>query len=167
MQVLVAYASKYGGTAEIARKIGQGLNQAGLRTETVPVEKVKDLTPYEAVVLGSGVYIGNWRKEATKFLKANEEVLGKRPVWLFSSGPTGEGDAVELLDGWRLPKALQPIVDRIQPHDIAVFHGVVDVKKLSAIHRWMINKVDSPVGDYRDWDAITDWATMIADSLNG
>lgn len=167
MQVLVAYASKYGGTAEIARKIGQGLNQAGLRTETVPVEKVKDLTPYEAVVLGSGVYIGKWRKEATKFLKANEKALGNRPVWLFSSGPTGEGDAVELLDGWRLPKALQPIVDRIQPHDIAVFHGVVDVKKLSAIHRWMINKVDSPVGDYRDWDAITDWATMIADSLNG
>ena len=122
-QVLVTYAGKYGGTAEIAVKIGQVLGQAGLSAKVLPVGGVKDLTPYKAVVLGSAVYIGNWCKEAPKFLKANEKMLGERPVWLFSSGPTGEGDAVELLDGWRLPKGLQPIIDRIQPRDIAVFHG--------------------------------------------
>jgi hypothetical protein len=54
-----------------------------------------------------------------------------RPVWLFSSGPTGEGDPVELLKGWRLPAGLQPIADRIQPRGIAVFHGRVNMEKLN------------------------------------
>ena len=79
--------------------------------------------------MGSAVYIGKWRKEAVKFLQANEKMLAERQVWLFSSGPTGEGDPVELTKGWRFPKALQPIADRIRPRDIAVFHGDVNMKK--------------------------------------
>jgi hypothetical protein len=29
----------------------------------------------------------------------------------------------------------------------------------------MIKNVQSPVGDFRDWDAVTSWATAIADVL--
>jgi menaquinone-dependent protoporphyrinogen oxidase len=161
-QVLVAYATKYGATGEIAEKIGQTLHQAGLRAEVLPAENVSDLTSYDAVVLGSAVYIGKWRKEAVNFLQANEDALAELPVWLFSSGPAGEGDPVELLNGWRFPEAQQPIADRIQPHDIAVFHGSVDVEKLNFIEKGMIKTVNSPVGDFRDWDAITSWAASIA-----
>ena len=88
-QILVAYATKYGATAEIAEKIGQVLREAGLRTDVLPVDRVSDLSPYQAVVLGSAVYIGKWRKEAVKFLQANEKALAEKLVWLFSSGPTG------------------------------------------------------------------------------
>ena len=164
-QVLVAYATKYGATAEIAEKIGQVLRQAGLRTDVLPMDRVGDLTPYQAVALGSAVYIGKWRKEAVKFLKGNERMLAERPVWLFSSGPAGEGDPVELLDGWRFPEEQQDIADRIQPRDIAVFHGMLDVRKLNPVEKWMIKNVKSPVGDFRDWEAITAWATAIADTL--
>jgi menaquinone-dependent protoporphyrinogen oxidase len=164
-RVLVAYATKHGGTAEIAERIWEVLRQAGLRTDVLPADRVSDLSSYEAVVLGSGVYIGRWRKEAARFLKANEQLLAERLVWLFSSGPPGEGDPVELTDGWRLPRALQPVADRIQPRDIAVFHGVVDGKKLGAVERWMIKNVNAPLGDFRDWDAITAWANAIADAL--
>ena len=164
-QVLVAYATKYGATAEIAEKIGQVLRQAGLATDVLPADRVGDLSPYKAVLLGSAVYIGQWRKEAARFLKANEAVLAERLVWLFSSGPTGEGDPVELTNGWRLPKSLQPIADRIQPRDMAVFHGDVDVEKLNFIQKWMIKNVKAPVGDFRDWEAITAWAMAIADVL--
>jgi len=165
VQVLVVYATKYGGTAEIAQRIGQVLREAGLRTDVLPTDRVSDLSTYEAVVLGSAVYIGRWRKEAVRFLKTNEKVLAERQVWLFSSGPTGEGDPLELLKGWRLPEAQQAIADRIQPRDIAVFHGVVDVDKLNFIERLMIRNVEAPVGDFRDWEAITSWATAIADEL--
>jgi menaquinone-dependent protoporphyrinogen oxidase len=164
-QVLVTYATKYGATAEIAEKIGQVLRQAGLRTDVLPTDRVSELTPYKAVVLGSAVYIGQWRKEAARFLKVNEKALAERPVWLFSSGPTGEGDAVALTQDWRFPKALQPIADRFQPRDIAVFHGNVNLKKLNLIEKWMIKNVKAPLGDFRDWDAITSWATAIADVL--
>jgi len=164
-QALVAYATKYDATAEIAEKIGEVLRQAGLPTDVLPVDDVGDLTPYQAVVLGSAVYIGKWRKEAVKFLKGNERMLAERPVWLFSSGPAGEGDPVELLDGWRFPEEQQDIADRIQPRDIAVFHGMLDVRKLNPVEKWMIKNVKSPVGDFRDWEAITAWATAIADAL--
>jgi menaquinone-dependent protoporphyrinogen oxidase len=161
-QVLVAYATKYGATAEIAERIGQVLRQAGLPTDVLPADRVGDLSAYRAVVLGSGVYIGQWRKEAVKFLKANEMVLTDQLVWLFSSGPTGEGDPVELAQGWRFPGKLQPIADRIGPQDIAVFHGAVDEGRLNVIERWMLKNVQASIGDFRDWEAITSWATAIA-----
>ena len=164
-QVLVVYASKYGATAEIAKKIGDVLCQADLPTDVLPADCLGDLSAYSAVVLGSAVYIGRWRKEAVKFLKANETALAGKPVWLFSSGPTGEGDPVELVQGWRFPKRLQPIADRIGSRDIAVFHGAVDVNKLTSIEKWMLKNVKAPNGDFRDWETITSWAAAIAAEL--
>ncbi len=164
-QVLVAYATKYGATAEIAEKIGEVLRQAGLPADVRPVQDVGDLSPYLAVVLGSAVYIGQWRKEAAKFLQAREAELAEKPVWLFSSGPPGEGDPLELTQGWQFPGKLQPIADRIGPRDIALFHGATDPDKLNFIERWMLKNVKSPVGDFRDWEAITSWARAIAEEL--
>jgi len=163
--VLVAYATKYGATAEIAEKIGEVLREAGLPTDIVPADRVDDLSRYGAVVLGSAVYIGRWRKEAARFLEANEARLAGVPVWLFSSGPPGEGDPVELAQGWRFPGKLQPVADRIGPRDVALFHGAVDVNKLNFIERWMLKNVQTPIGDFRDWDAITAWAAGIAREL--
>jgi len=164
-KVLVAYGSKYGATAEIAEKIGEGLRQAGTQGDVLPVKEVKDVTPYHGIVLGSAVYIGQWRKEAVKFCNKNEKQLVGKPVWLFSSGPAGKGDPVELLNGWRYPKKIQTFIDIIKPVDIAVFHGVVNVDKMNALERQMIKMVKSGVGDYRDWDAITAWAKGIADEV--
>ena len=165
-QVLVAYATKYGATEEIAEKIGEVLRQAGLQVDVLPADRVGDLSAYKAVVLGSAVYFGQWRKEAVKFLKTNEVVLVEKPVWLFSSGPSGEGDPVELMQGWQLPGKLQPVADRIRPRDVAVFHGTVDVNKLSFLEKWVVKNVKTPIGDYRDWEAITAWATAIAKELH-
>ena len=164
--ILVTYASKYGATEEIAEKIGEVLRQAGLQADVLPVEGIRDLNPYKAVILGSAVYIGKWHKEAAEFLQTNEKILADRPVWLFSSGPTGEGDPVKLLEGVRLPAALQPVADRIQPRDIAVFHGYINPDKINFIEKWAIkNLVKKPFGDFRDWDAIVTWTTTIADAL--
>lgn len=162
-RILVAHASKYGSTAEIAQKIAQVLRQRGLRTAVLPVNAARDLSPYSAFVLGSAVYAGQWRKEAASFLEANEEILAERPVWLFSSGPTGEGDPVELMNGWHFPEAQQPIADRIRPRDVAFFHGVLDTKKFSLPEKLAVKGIKAPVGDFRDWDAITLWATAIAE----
>lgn len=165
-KILVAYATKYGATGEIADKVGDVLRGAGLQADVSPVDHVQDLAPYGAVVLGSAVYIGKWRKEAAKFLKENQETLAERQVWFFSSGPLGEGDPVALLDGWRFPASLQPIADRIQPYDIAVFHGHLNPEKLNLLEKWMLKNVQSPVGDFRKWEAITSWAESIATVLN-
>lgn len=164
-QVLVAYATKYGATAGIADKIGQVLGEAGLRADVLPADRVGDLVDYRAVVLGSAVYIGGWRKAAVRFLQAREAALAKMPVWLFSSGPLGEGDPVKLTQGWRFPGKLQLIADRIGPRDIALFHGAADEAKMNCIEKWMLKNVKSPAGDFRDWEAITLWAMDIAAAL--
>jgi menaquinone-dependent protoporphyrinogen oxidase len=163
--VLVAYGTKYGATAEIAEKIGEVLRGAGLEADVVVASRAGDAHQYSAVVLGSGVYIGSWRKDATAFLKANESRLRGMPVWLFSSGPTGEGDPVALLKGWRFPQGLQPIADNIKPRDIAVFGGVLDAKKLNPIEKFMLKQMKAAMGDFRDWDAITAWAGGIGEAL--
>jgi menaquinone-dependent protoporphyrinogen oxidase len=164
--ILVTYASKYGATKEIAEKIGEVLRQASLRVDVVSVDGIRDLSLYEVIILGSAVYVGKWQKEAVEFLSANEKTLTGRLVWLFSSGPTGEGDPLELVEGQRLPPALQPVVDRIRPRDIAVFHGFINPDKLNFIEKWSIKSlVKKPFGDFRDWAAIMSWAASIAESL--
>jgi menaquinone-dependent protoporphyrinogen oxidase len=163
--ILVTYASKYGATKQIAEKIGGVLRQAGLQAEVIPVDAVHDISQYKAVILGSAVYIGKWHKGAAEFLQANEKTLADRPVWLFSSGPTGEGDPVELLEGWRLPAALQPVAERIQPRDIAVFHGFINPEKLNFVEKMAIKGLKKPFGDFRDWDAIATWTATVAEVL--
>ncbi|NIV34623.1 MAG: flavodoxin [Anaerolineae bacterium] len=165
-QVLVAYATKHGATEGIADKVGQSLRDNGLKAEVIPVGQIGDLHPYEAVVLGSAVYAGQWRNEAVAFLKAHGHTLAERPVWLFSTGPTGEGEPVELTKGWRFPEAQQAMADRIQPRDIALFHGALDMQKLNLAEKLIVKAVKAPAGDFRNWEAITTWAQSIAAELS-
>lgn len=164
-QVLVAYASKYGATAGIAEKIAQVLRDAGLPTDLQPAGRVRDLSQYRAVILGSAVYMFHWRKEAARLFKALGAAGTGRPVWLFSSGPTSEGDTEAFLEGLKLPKGLQPVADKIGPRDVAVFAGALDLQKLNPFERWIMNKMKAPAGDYRDWEAIEAWAGSIARTL--
>ena len=161
-KVLVAYATKYGATAEIAEKIGEVLRQASLQVDVIDAERAGNVESYDEVVLGSAIYAGSWRKEAVEFLETNEAALAKRPTWLFSSGPTGEGGPVELMKGWRFPEAQQSIADRIKPRDIAFFAGEIDTKKLNLAEKVLVKGIKAPVGDFRDWDAIETWAATIA-----
>jgi menaquinone-dependent protoporphyrinogen oxidase len=164
-KVLVTYASKYGATTEIAERIGQVLGRAGLDVDVLPAGHVAGLERYQAVVLGSGVYAGHWLKEAANFLESNESALAQRPVWLFSSGPTGEGDPVSILDGWRFPDNLQPIAERIKPQDVVVFHGKIDPGSLHLGDKLIIKAVKARTGDFRDWSVIEAWAAKIAEQL--
>lgn len=159
--ILVAYASKRGATAEIATKIGEVLRQKGLQVDVLPVGKVRNLTLYGTVVLGSAVYIGFWRREAVKFLRENEKHLSELSVWLFSSGPTGAGDPLELAKGWCFPQSLRPVIERIKPRGITCFGGKLDLKTMNFLEKMMINKVQAPIGDFRNWEAITSWAEAL------
>jgi len=161
-RVLVVYASKYGSTAQIAEKIGLRLKKAGLEVDVIPADQVKGLEGYRAVVLGSGVYAGQWLKGAADFLKKHEKALAHMPVWFFSGGPTGIGDPVELMKGLRFPETLEPVAERIKPRDIAFFHGVIDMDKLKFAEKMTVRALKAPVGDFRDWESIHAWADRIA-----
>jgi menaquinone-dependent protoporphyrinogen oxidase len=163
--VLVTYATRSGSTTEIAEKIAEVLRSKGENVTIQPVAGVTDLNPYNAVVLGSAVYMGHWMKDAVEFLEKHEDALSTRLVWIFSSGPTGPGDAVERMHGWRFPEAQQAIADRIKPLDTVLFHGNIDIGNLNFGEKIMIRALGAPTGDFRDWNAITAWAEGIAQVL--
>jgi menaquinone-dependent protoporphyrinogen oxidase len=164
-RVLVAYASKYGSTAEIAQRIGRTLNTNGVTAAVHEAGTVREPTQYYAIVLGSAVYAGHWLADAVRFLEDNESVLVSRPVWLFSSGPTGERDARALLDGWHFPTDHRALADRIRPRDIKVFHGKIDPVRLSLGERLVVKAVRGVTGDYRRWDEVDAWAKPIAEAV--
>ena len=161
-KILIAYASKYGATEALAKRIGQVLETAGLPVDVRPVGQVSDVSAYIAVVLGSAVYAGQWLEEASTFLMNNERLLGCRPIWLFSSGPTGVGDPETLMNGWHFPAALKPIADRIHPRDITFFHGSLDLQNLNFAEKLMVNVMKAPTGDYRNWNEVQTWGSQIA-----
>jgi menaquinone-dependent protoporphyrinogen oxidase len=171
-KVLVAYGSKYGATAEIAEKIGEVLREAGLAVDVMSADQAGDATTYNAFIIGSGVYMGQWKKDAVNFVLANEKALAEKPVWIFSSGPTGETEKVEnaFMNEANLPKKLLDVAARIKPRGIVIFKGAVQSEKLRGFTKWIIKRVENSkeettLGDFRDWPAITAWAKQIAASL--
>lgn len=166
-RVLVAYGTKHGATAELAERIGTVLREQGVEADVFPAADVEDLSGYTAVVLGSGVYYGRWVRGATRFLKRWKGELERMPLWLFSSGPTGEGEAEELTAGWRFPKSIQPLLERLKPTDTALFKGKIDPERLGSLERAVVGKVKAPSGDYRDWKEVEGWAASIAGRVKG
>lgn len=79
-RVLVTFASKMGSTQEIAEAIGARLAEHGYLTDVRPVETVDSIDGYDAVLLGSAVYAGRWRPEATRFVRRHVEALAARKV---------------------------------------------------------------------------------------
>ena len=82
-KILVTYASRMGSTAGIAEAIGKTLTENGAEVEVRPMESVKDLTPYQAVVAGSAIQGQQWLPEAMQFLRQHQAALAQKPFAAF------------------------------------------------------------------------------------
>jgi menaquinone-dependent protoporphyrinogen oxidase len=85
--VLLAYATRYGSTREVAEAIAAELRKAGLEVDIQPMREVKTLDRYDAVVLGAAIYNTRWHPDAGLFLSQHREALKQRPVAIFALGP--------------------------------------------------------------------------------
>jgi len=169
MYVLVAYATKHGATEGIAARIGAALAAAGHDPDVRDAGDVADVSGYDAFVVGSAAYIGHWRKEALELARRLEEERNGRPVWLFSSGPLGDGPTDEQGRDKREsaePQDLPELLSQLQPQDHRVFFGALDPGSLTLPEKAMrtlpAGRALLPQGDYRDWDDIDAWARDIA-----
>ncbi len=164
-QTLVTYASKYGSTKEIAERIAKVLQQQGIRTTVQAASEVSSLAPYDAVVIGSSLYGGNWLAPSRNFIEKFRDGLAKKEVWVFSSGPATHDDPVHVLGGWHIPENLKDTLNSIRPQSIVLFSGKIDVTKLSAEDYLVSSSLRGTSGDYRNWAAIEGWAKEIAFAL--
>jgi menaquinone-dependent protoporphyrinogen oxidase len=159
-KVLVATASRHGATDEIAQVVGEVLAGTGLDVSVKPMSEVDALTPYDAYVLGSAIYVGRWLREARSFVDEHAELLMTRPTWLFSSGPVGDGRASAD------PFDPSELMAQTQARDHCLIGGRLDSNLLGLRERAVVKLVHAEDGDHREWDTVAAWATAIARTLN-
>lgn len=183
-KVLVVYGSRHGGTHGIAERIGEVLRTDGLDADVRAADQAPDIGDADAVVVGSGVYMGKWLDEPIRFLERNEATLARRPLWLFSSGPLAGSTAQKAADdpvtdalgpeegpGSGGRKRIAQISAATHPRDHRVFLGAFDpndpprTMSERLIRMMPASKGILPAGDFRDWRAIEAWAHEIAATL--
>ena len=163
MRILVAYATKAGSTAGIAEAIGAELTQMGLAVDVRRVEEVQDVSPYAALILGSAIYMGQWRKEAVEFGTAHAAEFRGRPVWLFDSGPLfpwpdqGRNEPVE---------AAEALLRQMGARSRTTFGGKLLEEDATWFMRRLMKggKVGS-YGDFRNLARVRSWARAIGTEL--
>ena len=160
MKVLISAASKYGATSEIAQAIADALAAKGLEVTVVKPAQAGAIEQFDAVVLGSAVYMGRWMKPGRELAQRQAAALAARPVWLFSSGPVGEPP--KPADN---PVDVSMILQSTKSRDHQIFTGKLVKKHLSFPHRAIAAATRVQEGDFRNWDDIRAWATSIADTL--
>ena len=146
MTVLVAHASRHGATTEIAEALGRELCARGVDADVKRADEVGGFDDYDAVVLGSALYMGKWLPAA----QALRERCTVEPIWLFSCGPLGDPP--------------QPAPPDLGPRH-RVFNGRLDRDGLSIAERGIVRVVKAPYGDFRNWDAVGELADEIAGAL--
>ena len=160
MKVLVCAATKYGATGEIADAVADVLAERGLEVTVIPPEQAGAIEQFDAVVLGSAVYMGQWMKPARELVDRSAAALAARPVWLFSSGPVGEPAKPT-----ENPVDVSEILQSTKARDHRVFTGRLVRKHLSFPDRAMASAIRAAEGDFRNWAEIRAWAAGIASAL--
>lgn len=160
MKILVAYASRMGSNAEIADRIGQQLEEAGHDVDVRPCSPTLAAAPYDGVVLGSALYIGRWDRPALLFLRREASRLTERPTWLFQSGPSGGTELSEV----EVPRAVRRLCAKTGLALPVTFGGRLErAHAKSRLQRWMAT--GTYAGDFRDWDQVSAWTSLIVSGL--
>jgi menaquinone-dependent protoporphyrinogen oxidase len=158
-RVLIVHGSKRGGTAEIAAWIGASLRAEGMEADVVAAGSVRDLGPYDAVVVGGALYAMRWHRDARHFVRRYRDALSERPVWLFSSGP---------LDRSAEERDIAPVrsvaraTRRIGARGHVTFGGRLTPDPGGRIATGMAKK---SAGDFRNREQVEAWAREIVAAL--
>ncbi len=147
-KTLIAYGTRYGATAEVAKEIGRILEEKydlSIQVLDLSLNKIKDISRYDNIVLGSGIKMGRWTGKAKKFLKKNFE--GKKLAVFVCSRRAGEPDSYDYALEEYVKKVLANYL-KIRPVAFEAFGGRKPLK-------------DNTFYDNRDWDKIRGWADKV------
>lgn len=164
VKVLVAYATFYGSTVEVAEAIADTLRKRDFEVDLMCARDVRALQPYGAVVVGAPIAMHRWHKDVRRFLSRNRRTLRELPVAVFALGPvTAPVVEKEWVDARAQLDAELAKFPWLEPVAIEILGGKFD----PAILRFPLNKFAGSVAasDVRDWDAIRDWAGTLPETL--
>ena len=86
-KVLILYGTRYGATESTSREISKVLQGEGLEVKVVNAkkEKVKDVSTYDLIIVGSGMQMGKWTGETENFLNQFQKELVNKKIAIFVS----------------------------------------------------------------------------------
>ncbi|MBW0254248.1 flavodoxin domain-containing protein [Cellulomonas sp. PS-H5] len=160
MRVLVTVASRHGSTREIGVEVAEVLRAAGHDVVEADPDEVDAVDGYDAVVLGSAVYVGRLAAALRELVDRQGAQLAARPTWLFWSGRVGEPPlpAAE-------PDDVRVVARRVAARGVAAFGGRLQRDELGLAERALVAMIEAEAGDFRDFDEVDVWAARVADEL--
>jgi len=179
IKALIVYGTRYGTAAEIAEEIARVIWDEGIEVDLIDAKFVKDcdVTPYDLVVVGSGIKMGKWTKESLKFLNNNQSALIKKKVALYVSCGAANNEKTK-------PEGQEKYLDDValkylsgKPVAMGLFGSVYDPNaKHGLLYKFTMRFIKKELEkqgidtskrhDYRNWDEIRAWARGLADRLN-
>jgi menaquinone-dependent protoporphyrinogen IX oxidase len=175
-KALIVYGTRYGATASTSLEIASILRKEGLEVRVVNAkeEKVKDISEYDLVIVGSGIQIFRWTGEPEDFLKKFQKELTTKKIAIFvSAGAQAiaerEGKPEEVETAKKKYLQEKAVKYNLQPVALGLFGGVYDFNKWP----WWAGKAKpmakqqleaagfketNGIYDTRDWNAIRNWA---------
>lgn len=192
---LIAYATRYGSTGEVAEALAEQVRDAGYDVDVRSVDEQPDPDRYDAIVIG-GPMIRGWHKSALGYLTSHREQLTGRPLAFFITAASLTDVGQEEVDGvpivvdpwlakpprsaaklrykerYALPSHyLGDILDSAQPvrpRVTAFFAGSLDLTAMSFLDKmFVLLVVGAAPGDGRNWKAIAEWGAELPDLLLG
>jgi len=161
--ILVAYATTYGSTREVADVVGKALAEAGCDAVVRAARDVRSLDEFSAVVVGGALYFFRWHKHARRFLSRHQKALQILPVAVFGMGPFNDVEEDYVSARRHLDRSLEKHA-WLEPGAVGVFGGRFDPPGLKFPHNNPAMK-QIPAGDIRDWEAIRAWAEALPEAL--
>jgi menaquinone-dependent protoporphyrinogen IX oxidase len=179
--VLIVYGTSFGATKGTSEEIARVLQKENFDVKVVNVkdEKVKDISEYGLIVVGSSLANCRWNSGAEDFLKKfhNEFECKKLALFVSSVAPIAEreGNTEEVAKERKI--ALEDKVSKynLKPIAMGLFGGILNYNKMGFLARKGMEiafktrlqntgfkEVEPGVYDLRDWDAIRSWAMELA-----
>ena len=158
-RVLVAYATKMGGTAGIAEVIAETLRGRGLGVTLTEAGGVPERETFAAAVVGSALYLGRWRASAVRLLQRLARQSDVQ-IWAFHSGPLGDDDHETPQSP---PSKVAALIEQLGAEDVVTFGGRLPEDASGFIASKMAK--GGQAGDWRNLDLVAAWADHIADEL--
>ena len=180
-KVLVVYGTRSGATKGTSEEIGKVLQEANFEVKVVNAkeEKIKDISEYGLVVVGSGLAMGDWASEAEDFVKRFHKDLANKKLAIFISSlkpvEEKEGKTTRVARIQKIGLDDKILKYQLKPISTGIFGGIVDYNKMNFIIRKSMEigyksqlqnggfeEVQPGFFDLRDWNEIHEWAKELA-----
>ena len=181
MKALICYGTRYGATKETSEEIAKILREENFEVKVINAkeQKIKDISEYDLVAVGSGVACGRWVNEAEDFLKKFKDDFENKKLGLFVSSvepiSVKEGNTSEVAKMHKLDLEDRVAKYGLKPVAMGFFGGIIDFNRMNFLTRkGMETAFKGPLQkhgfketapgayDLRDWDQIKTWTKELA-----